>query len=66
MNPRRAGCAETRKSGSESGPRKRTGPNPDTPPRPDPYTDLKQPGVQDILIACVDGLTDSLRDQPSV
>jgi transposase InsO family protein len=38
MNPWRAGCAETCKSGSEGGPRKRTGRNPDTAPRPDPYT----------------------------
>jgi transposase InsO family protein len=40
MNPWRAGCAETCKSGSEGGPRKRTGRNPDTAPRPDPYTYL--------------------------
>ncbi len=39
MNPWRAGCAETCKSGSEGGPRKRTGQNPDTAPRPDPYTE---------------------------
>jgi Integrase core domain len=39
MNPWRAGCAETCKSGSEGGPRKRTGRNPDTAPRPDPYTE---------------------------
>jgi putative transposase len=38
MNPWRAGCAETCTSGSEGGPRKRTGRNPDTAPRPDPYT----------------------------
>ena len=38
MNPWRAGCAETCKSGSEGGPRKRTGRNPGTAPRPDPYT----------------------------
>ncbi len=36
MNPWRAGCAETCTSGSEGGPRKRTGRNPDTAPRPDP------------------------------
>jgi putative transposase len=41
MNPWRAGCAETCKSGSEGGPRKRTGRNPGTAPRPDPYTYLR-------------------------
>ncbi len=43
MNPWRAGCAETCKSGSEGGPRKRAGGNPDTAPRPDPYSKLKGP-----------------------
>ena len=38
MNPWRAGCAETRTSGSEGGPRKRNGRNPGTAPRSDPYT----------------------------
>jgi cardiolipin synthase len=38
MNPWRAGCVETRTSGSEGGPRKRTGRNPGTAPRSDPYT----------------------------
>ncbi len=41
MNLWRAGCAETCKSGSEGGPRKRTGRNPDTAPRPDPYSYLR-------------------------
>ncbi len=43
MNPWRAGYAETCKSGSEGGPRKRAGGNPDTAPRPDPYSKLKGP-----------------------
>ena len=38
MNPWRAGCVETRTSGSEGGPRKRTGGNVGTAPRSDPYT----------------------------
>jgi len=38
MNPWRAGCVETRTSGSEGGPRKRAGRNPGTAPRSDPYT----------------------------
>lgn len=37
-NPWSAGCVETRSSGTEGGPGKRTGSNPDTAPRPDPYT----------------------------
>ena len=37
MNPWRAGCAETRTSGSEGGPRKRTGRKAGTAPRSDPY-----------------------------
>jgi len=37
MNLWRAGCVETRTSGSEGGPRKRTGGNADTAPRSDPY-----------------------------
>ena len=38
MNPWRAGCVETRTSGSEGGPRKRTDGNVGTAPRSDPYT----------------------------
>ncbi|MBA2557462.1 MAG: DDE-type integrase/transposase/recombinase [Chloroflexi bacterium] len=38
MNPWRAGCVETRTSGSEGGPRNRTGGNVGTAPRSDPYT----------------------------
>ncbi len=38
MNLWRAGCAETCQSGSEGGPRKRTGGNTGTAPRSDPYT----------------------------
>jgi putative transposase len=45
MNPWRAGCAETCKSGSEGGPRKRTGRNPVTAPRSDPYTKLLGPAT---------------------
>lgn len=41
MNLWRAGCAETCTSGSEGGPRKRTGRNPGTAPRSDPYTYLR-------------------------
>ena len=37
MNLWRAGCVETRTSGSEGGPRKRTGRKPGTALRPDPY-----------------------------
>jgi single stranded DNA-binding protein len=37
MNPWRAGCVETRTSGSEGGLRKRTGRKTDTAPQPDPY-----------------------------
>ncbi len=36
----RAGCAETCTSGSEGGPGKRTGREPGTAPRSDPYTYL--------------------------
>ena len=43
MNLWRAGCVETRTSGSEGGPRKRTGRKPGTALRPDPYTKLKGP-----------------------
>ena len=38
MTPWRAGCAETCTSGSEGGPRKRSGRKAATAPRPDPYT----------------------------
>jgi len=38
MITRRAGCVETRTSGSEGGTRKRTQRKPGTAPRPDPYT----------------------------
>ncbi len=38
MNPWRAGCGESRTSGSEGGPGKRTVGRPGTAPRPDPYT----------------------------
>ncbi|MBV8942714.1 MAG: DDE-type integrase/transposase/recombinase, partial [Solirubrobacterales bacterium] len=41
MTPRRAGCAERCTSGSEGGPRKRTGRKADTAPRSDPYTYLR-------------------------
>ena len=41
MNLWRAGCAETCTSGSEGGPRKRTGRNPGTAPRSDPYSYLR-------------------------
>ena len=37
MNLWSAGCSETGTSGAEGGPRKRTGRNPGTAPRPDPY-----------------------------
>jgi hypothetical protein len=37
MNSWRAGCVETRTSGSEGGLRKRTGRKTGTAPRPDPY-----------------------------
>ena len=40
MNPWRAGCDESRTSGSEGGPRKPTEGNLDTAPRSDPYTYL--------------------------
>jgi hypothetical protein len=43
MNLWRAGCPETGSSGSEGGPRKRTGQETDTAPRPDPYTKLLGP-----------------------
>jgi putative transposase len=39
MSPWRAGCGESRTSGSEGGPRKRTGRKAGTAPRPDPYTE---------------------------
>src|SRR3954451_21889298 len=39
MNPWRAGCVETRTSGSEGGPRKPTGREADRAPRSDPYTE---------------------------
>lgn len=39
MTPRRAGCAERCTSGSEGGPRKRTGRKAETAPRSDPYTE---------------------------
>ena len=39
MNPWRAGCSETRTSGSEGGPRKPTGRETGRAPRPDPYTE---------------------------
>ena len=38
MNPWRAGCTETRTSGSEGGPRKPTGRKTGRAPRSDPYT----------------------------
>ena len=38
MNPWRAGCGESRTSGSEGGPEKRTGGNSSTALRSDPYT----------------------------
>ncbi|CAN5641670.1 hypothetical protein BH24ACT5_BH24ACT5_06780 [soil metagenome] len=38
MNTWRAGCVETRTSGSEGGPRKRISRKTDTAPRSDPYT----------------------------
>ncbi len=44
MNPWRAGCVETRTSGSEGGPRKRTGGNAGTAPRSDPYTHFTRAG----------------------
>src|SRR5262249_9824798 len=40
MNPWRAGCGESRTSGSEGGPRRRAGGNAGTAPRSDPYTYL--------------------------
>jgi transposase InsO family protein len=40
MSTRRAGCGESRTSGSEGGPRRRAGSNAGTAPRSDPYTDL--------------------------
>ena len=40
MNTRRAGCGESRTSGSEGGPRRRAGGDVGTAPRPDPYTYL--------------------------
>ncbi len=39
MNSWRAGCGESRTSGSEGGPRKRTGRKASTAPRSDPYTE---------------------------
>jgi len=39
----RAGCGESRTSGSEGGPGRPTGRNPGTAPRSDPYTKLKGP-----------------------
>lgn len=41
MNLWRAGCSEMGTSGSEGGSRKRTGRNPGTAPRSDPYTYLR-------------------------
>ena len=38
MNTRRAGCGESRTSGSEGGPGKPTESNLDRAPRPDPYS----------------------------
>ena len=40
MSTRRAGCGESRTSGSEGGPRRRAGGDVGTAPRPDPYTSL--------------------------
>ena len=44
MSTRRAGCGESRTSGSEGGPRRRAGGNVGTAPRPDPYTYVKTHG----------------------
>jgi hypothetical protein len=50
MNSGRAGCVETRTSGSEGGPRKRTERNLGTAPRSDPYTE--HPTAEGKLYLC--------------
>jgi len=44
-NPWSAGCSETGTSGAEGGPEKRTGRDPSTALRPDPYTHFTKAGV---------------------
>lgn len=67
MNPRRAGYAETCTSGSEGGPRKRTGRKAGTAPRPDPYP-LKRNAVShghDVhLIEAASDPTETPKTQP--
>src|SRR5947209_6389334 len=55
MNLWSAGCSETGTSGAEGGPRKRTGRNPGTAPRPDPYTHFTR--VKRVAYAIVDVVT---------
>jgi transposase InsO family protein len=55
MNPWRAGCVETRTSGSEGGPRKRTDGNVGTAPRPDPYTHFTR--AKRVAYAIIDVVT---------
>ncbi len=71
MNSRRAGCVETRTPSSEGGPRKPTGGNANTAPRPDPYTKLRGPTkgvlyylytILDIFSRKVVGWTIALRE----
>jgi hypothetical protein len=50
MNPRRAGYAETCTSGSEGGPRKRTGRKAGTAPRPDPYPLARNAGSRGLPV----------------
>ena len=56
MNTWRAGCGESRRSGSEGGPQKPTRRKPDRALRPDPYTKLRGPtrGVYYELFVIID------------
>jgi len=54
MNPWRAGCGESRTSGSEGGPEKPTGGNADTALRSDPYTYIRMAHGFLYLVAVMD------------
>lgn len=56
MNTWRAGCDESRTSGSEGGPQKPTHRKMDRALRPDPYTDLRNRGVNVAFFVVCDGL----------
>jgi hypothetical protein len=63
MNTWRAGCDGSRTSGSEGGPEKPTRREPGRALRPDPYTELKIQGVNDVCkLVCggLNGLPDAV------